>query len=514
MPEGPELHLASKFVTANCAGRIFGGKIVKNPVHKSYDVEFDSSAYSIGAVSRGKEMMLILTDDASKNGASSKTDKKPGNDDKEQIKGKEKLTVPKFMKILFRFGMSGNFQFTTPDTIHKHAHLKFYTADDKPSMVLSYVDVRRFGRWEVDVDWSKERGPDPMFEYRDFRSNVVNSLSDAAFNHPICETLLNQKYFNGIGNYLRAEILYRLQIPPFEKARTVLEGLNEEPPDVKPMKGGKGAVRNGGGGDLLHLCHTVPLEVISIGAGGYTADGKASDYSDFMKWLRCYYQDGMKTLVDHNKRTIWFSGPPGPMVPKDEKSRKPRSPKKRKQEKGAGDEESSEKVKKESLLPYHNPSEVKKAKEESPTAAGDAKKGKKSKGAPKTAARATAKKSAASKTPKTSSKKPAAKQLLSSKSKKKKTTTQPAAKKNDVGATDETGDGKTKRAPARSSKRAKKSVLDNQNCVQETVDDRRKASRGRAARAAAPVTPGRKGKTKAAPRGNGRRQGSRRVSKK
>lgn len=52
------------------------------------------------------------------------------------------------------------------------------------------------------------------------------------------------------------------------------------------------------------------------GAGGYTADGKASDYSDFMKWLQCYSKDGMKNMVDHNDRTIWFSGPPGPMVPK------------------------------------------------------------------------------------------------------------------------------------------------------------------------------------------------------
>nr|XP_054755852.1 uncharacterized protein LOC129261847 [Lytechinus pictus] len=117
-----------------------------------------------------------------------------------------------------------------------------------------------------------------------------------------------------------------LRIPPFEKARTVLEGLSAEPPDVKPMKGG---AKKGEQPDLLHLCHTVPLEVIAIGAGGYTADGKASDYSDFMKWLQCYYQDGMKNMVDHNARTIWFSGPPGPMTPKDEKSRKIRSPKKR-----------------------------------------------------------------------------------------------------------------------------------------------------------------------------------------
>lgn len=36
----------------------------------------------------------------------------------------------------------------------------------------------------------------------------------------------------------------------------------------------------------------------------------------FQKWLRCYYQPEMKNLVDHNGRTIWFSGPTGPLVPK------------------------------------------------------------------------------------------------------------------------------------------------------------------------------------------------------
>ena len=42
-----------------------------------------------------------------------------------------------------------------------------------------------------------------------YRENVVSNLSDRAFDRPICEVLLNQKYFNGIGNYLRAEILFR-----------------------------------------------------------------------------------------------------------------------------------------------------------------------------------------------------------------------------------------------------------------------------------------------------------------
>ena len=38
---------------------------------------------------------------------------------------------------------------------------------------------------------------------------MLENLEKSVFNKPICEVLLNQKYFNGIGNYLRAEILYR-----------------------------------------------------------------------------------------------------------------------------------------------------------------------------------------------------------------------------------------------------------------------------------------------------------------
>lgn len=50
---------------------------------------------------------------------------------------------------------------------------------------------------------------------------MLSSLSDKAFDRPICEALLNQKYFNGIGNYLRAEILYRFVL-------TLLRGINPQ----------------------------------------------------------------------------------------------------------------------------------------------------------------------------------------------------------------------------------------------------------------------------------------------
>jgi endonuclease VIII-like 1 len=119
--------------------------------------------------------------------------------------------------------MSGKFEFTPADQLPKHAHLQFYTCDRK--QVLSFVDYRRFGRWFVNGDWGKDRGPCVITEYLPFRQNVLDHLEQSAFDRPICEAMLNQKYFNGVGNYLRAEVLFRLGVKPFDQARKVLTPL-------------------------------------------------------------------------------------------------------------------------------------------------------------------------------------------------------------------------------------------------------------------------------------------------
>ncbi|XP_061531894.1 endonuclease 8-like 1 [Phycodurus eques] len=311
MPEGPELHLAGLFVNKMCEGVLFAGPVTKSEVSKSPDVAFACEAYRISATSRGKEVKLMLT---------------PIKCDDTKAK---KTQQP--MDIVFRFGMSGFFRFTAEDELPKHAHLCFYTKD-KPCRVLSYVDARRFGSWQPHGTWQSDRGPCIMFEYKSFRKNVVSNLSDRAFDRPICEVLLNQKYFNGIGNYLRAEILYRLNIPPFVPARAVLEGLESEDAceDEKPVmietlnkktvKTAKKITVKDESADLLRMCHTVPLEVVHLGGKGY--DPEKADHSDFEAWLQCYYVDGMKSIRDHNGRTMWFKGDPGPMAPKDFKSLK------------------------------------------------------------------------------------------------------------------------------------------------------------------------------------------------
>ncbi|XP_069415604.1 endonuclease 8-like 1 isoform X2 [Ovis canadensis] len=240
MPEGPELHLASHFVNEACRELVFGGCVEKSPVSRNPEVPFESSAYSISALARGKELRLTLS----------------------PLPGAQPPREP--LALVFRFGMTGSFQLVPSDALPPHAHLRFYTAPPGPRLALCFVDIRRFGRWDLGGEWQPGRGPCVLLEYEQFRENVLRNLADKAFDQPICEALLDQRFFNGIGNYLRAEILYRLRIPPFEKARTVLEALQQRRPSPELTLSQKirAKLQNP---DLLELCHSVPKEVVQLG---------------------------------------------------------------------------------------------------------------------------------------------------------------------------------------------------------------------------------------------------------
>ncbi|NXY57476.1 NEIL1 Endonuclease, partial [Callaeas wilsoni] len=270
-------------------------------VGRGPEVPFRSEAYSISAIARGKELRLTLS-------------------------ALDPAAVPPPQDIVFRFGMSGSFRLCPAAKLPRHAHLRFLTRESPPR-ALCFVDPRRFGSWRLGDAWQPERGPCVVSEYQAFRENVLKNLDDRAFDKPICEVLLNKKYFNGIGNYLRAEILYRLKIPPFEKAWTMLEALKDQEqerrkkdPSLTLSKKVKLKQENP---DLLELCHSVPMEVIM--AEKQLFDPEHSDnYAAFKNWLQCYLVPGMSSLRDRSGRTIWFQGEPGPMAPKGEPRKTPR----------------------------------------------------------------------------------------------------------------------------------------------------------------------------------------------
>eukprot|EP00808_Paulinella_micropora_P012138 g81084.t1 len=306
MPELPELRLASQFVNEVCRGRLFHA-VSKSEVSKSPEILLGPSwrYFKISSLSRGKEMALILENmDLRGKG----TDSNDHNEAASPAADSRRSSDSKLL-LLFHFGMSGRFTFGPLKDRHKHAHLSFST--DCPGLgehILSFVDVRRFGGWKIAQGFDEEtRGPCPLLEYAAFRSHVLTNLEARAFDKPICEVMLNQTYFNGIGNYLRAEALFKAGIRPFDQAREVLSPLREAPESEPPQQ------------DLLWLCRELSQQVVKMGGTGYS--GNEEDDVEFTDWLQCYQK--ADNLLDHNKRTIWFFGQPGRLVPKQRKSVKP-----------------------------------------------------------------------------------------------------------------------------------------------------------------------------------------------
>ena len=256
MPELAELKITADYVNEMCEGLSFQS-IVKNPKHKGEEIKVPFLKFGIKAKSRGKELMLEI---------------------------KDHLSSRKSQKLLMTMGMSGHFMMTPLNEIPKHAHLTFYAHG---SLALSFVDVRRFGKWKKTETWSDNRGPDPTTEFEDFVHNVGRHILSKEFTKPIHEVLMNQKYFNGIGNYLRAEILYRADVDPFISTREAIQS--------KP--------------EILALCRDIPMQAYRLGGGSIKDwqnpyDKQPQNWDEFMI---CYGNKQMKAIVDRNGRRFWYN---------------------------------------------------------------------------------------------------------------------------------------------------------------------------------------------------------------
>ena len=252
MPELAELKFTSDYVNEVSEGMTYVG-VKKNPVHKGDELEIPFEKFKVKAQSKGKEMVLYILDKAS----------------------------DQYIPIRMTMGMAGHFKLTNTGQEPKHAHLKFFRND---GTTLSFVDVRRFGKWKQGLAWSENRGPDPTTEYDMFWTKIMTNLTK--LNKPLYETLMDQKYFNGIGNYLRAEIIYRAEdVDPFLPAGMQL---------AKYPK-------------ILELCRDIPLLAYAKGGGSIKDwDNPFGENSIQEKFMLCYGNDTMSKRKDRNGRTFWY----------------------------------------------------------------------------------------------------------------------------------------------------------------------------------------------------------------
>lgn len=250
MPEIAEVRITSDYV--NHANSLTFYKIRKNLSHKGTLPNIQFTNFKLSSESRGKELMLYIKD----------------------VHSNEQS------KLLMTMGMSGFFQLTRTGSEPKHAHLMF---DSIQGWTLSFVDVRRFGKWKLAKGWSPNRGPDPIREFDKFKTNILNNLDNPIFQKPIYEVLMNQTYFNGIGNYIRSEVICRI-------------------PELNPLMPAKEALINYP--SLYQLCRDIPSHIYTLN-GGNILDWRSP--FNYKENLIKFYQnrDVCFPIKDNNGRTFW-----------------------------------------------------------------------------------------------------------------------------------------------------------------------------------------------------------------
>lgn len=256
MPELAEIKIMSEYINSVCKGHRFVSITTSDAVKSRMPMSnpCNMASFVLKAAARGKELLLTI---------------------------QEGEREPHSIRV--SMGMSGYWSFDRSDERPKHAHLHFNTSE-LDGYSLSLVDARRFAKWKWD-SWSENRGPCPMTQTIEFMHNILNNLDKPCFKNPIHLVLMDQRYFNGIGNYLRAEILFRANQDPFEEART--------------------AIRNNP--KIIMLCFQVPLEAYMIG-GGQLKDWQNPfnvPAGGFAEWIQCYGKADAR-ITDVNGRTFWY----------------------------------------------------------------------------------------------------------------------------------------------------------------------------------------------------------------
>ena len=263
MPEIAEVRLTSEFISKMGKLGTFI-RLEKSPVSKvKTDLTIPYKTFTIDSKSRGKELSL-------------------------QFIGKNEMNQTGMMNMKVTLGMSGHWVYYDPrnldnEKIHKHTHLRLY---DLNGHVLGLCDVRRFAKWTW-ADFDDKRSPCIFKEELKFADNIRNNwYTHKDFQkHTLSEIMMSQRWFNGVGNYLRAEILYRLDRNPFMKASDLKKKDLES---------------------LIALTIGCCNQSYKLG-GGQLKDWKnpsGEDPSSFEEWMKCYSK--LEKTLDGTGRTFWY----------------------------------------------------------------------------------------------------------------------------------------------------------------------------------------------------------------
>ena len=186
MPEIAEYKISADFINLNSKNKFIRAlHVQKGNIPIPFEPQLEN--FTIQARSYGKDLILDID---------------------------SKFPIHVFM------GMMGNWKYVpTKDwNITKYIRLRF---DDETGHSLILYGGYMGPKYSVGGQFKgTKRGADPTLDFDKFKQNIINNLDKKLFDKPICEVLLNQEYFNGIGAYLTSEIVGRMDINPFKKFKT------------------------------------------------------------------------------------------------------------------------------------------------------------------------------------------------------------------------------------------------------------------------------------------------------
>jgi endonuclease VIII-like 1 len=257
MPEYAEVRLMSDFINEVSKHNELAKSIYAIRPNKRVISDFSNIKYPFSYISttKGKELKLEILD------------------------SNHKLHI-----ITFTMGMSGTWQlFKSSQKISNSVRLVI----ELPGYNLCLLDTRRFAVWKW-RDFNESRGPDPVQDFDNFKNNVIKNLNKKIFQKPIFEILLNQTYFNGVGNYLRSTVLYRLNRNPFVSAQQYIQ---EVPEIFEEVRNCCLFAYQKQGAQLRDWKNPNPNPNIE------------KSQQEFLDWV--FYQKG-KSFVDSNGRNFWY----------------------------------------------------------------------------------------------------------------------------------------------------------------------------------------------------------------
>lgn len=262
MSEGPEVRRTADWLKSNLNGCVVrsievGGRFVKQPIT---DLEKLKNKKVVGVRCRGKVLVLDFEDSVS---------------------------------AVSTLGMSG--MWTRMEA--RHVALTLW-CEHPPARGISpvyYADQRRFGNFTV-VDTREatskldDLGWDPLSEPQTYGKARLCVMKYAKWK--IADVLLKQDVFAGVGNYIRAEAMYRAKVNP---SRLVINMLD--------------SVWN----PLCEAVRDVMAESYSRGGATlenfYDGDGKRGDQVDFLEvYGKTHDPHGnpVERLKDKTGRTVWW----------------------------------------------------------------------------------------------------------------------------------------------------------------------------------------------------------------